>query len=125
MGFSESLTEALEYSRNYEFGKEMTLDEVYSVILDSDIPKEITGEYILKNSLFNKKIVFIGPKDCTGELTVKGNKAKLTKITKQTGSGLTVNGIPVTAGAKGSLDNTNLENTFFKALADALGEILR
>ncbi|MBR4430721.1 MAG: hypothetical protein IKS75_05435, partial [Clostridiales bacterium] len=59
-------------------------------------------------------------------LTVKGAKAKLTKVTVSSTSGVTVGGMPVGGpGVGGVLDKTAAENAFFKALGDALTEILK
>lgn len=126
MGFSDSLAGAMDNTRSYELSKEMTIDEIFEIVKVAGIPEEITGAFDLKKGLFGKKIIFNGPKGCTGELTVKGAKAKLTKVTKQAGSGVSVGGVPVGGGGvKGALEKTNLENAFFKALADALGAVLK
>lgn len=126
MGFSDSLAGAMDTTRSFELGKKMSIDEVFESVAQAGIPEEIAGSFTLKQGLFGKKVIFPGPKGSTAELTVKGNKAKLTKVTKQTGSVLSVSGMPIGgSGVKGSFEKTNLENAFFKALADELYEILR
>lgn len=126
MGLSDSLAGAMDTTRNYELSKELSLDEVFELIKGAGLPKEITGDFELKKGLFGKSIVFHGPSKMKANLTVKGNKAKLTKVTQSSGSGFSVGGISVSgAGGKGALDKAAAETAFFKALGDALKAILK
>ena len=126
MGFSDSLQGAMDTKRTYELSKEMTLDEVFELIKGAGFSEDVTGPFELKKGLFGKKIVFKGPKGCTGNLSVKGNKATLTKVTTSSSSGVSVGGVPVGGGGVGgALEKANQENAFFKGLGDALTGVLK
>jgi hypothetical protein len=116
----------MDTTRNYELSKELSLDEIFTLIKNAGLPEEITGAFELKKGLFGKSIVFNGPSKMKANLTVKGTKAKLTKVTQSSGSGVSVGGISVGgAGPKGVLEKTAAENAFFKGLGDALNGILK
>lgn len=116
----------MDTQRTYELSKEYTLEELLELVKGANLPSEITGPYELKKGLFGKSIVFNGPSKMKANLTVKGAKAKLTKVTVSSTSGVTVGGMPVGGpGVGGVLDKTAAENAFFKALGDALTEILK
>ncbi|MCR5610873.1 MAG: hypothetical protein K6F68_03470 [Clostridiales bacterium] len=126
MGLSESLAGAMDTTRTYDLAKELSLDDIFNLIKGAGLPQEITGAFELKKGLFGKSIVFPGPSKMKAKLTVKGLKAKLTKITQSGGSGVSVGGIPVGGGGvKGAIEKTAAENAFFKALGDALTGILK
>lgn len=116
----------MDTQRTYELSKEYTLEELLELVNGANLPSEITGPYELKKGLFGKSIVFNGHSKMKANLTVKGAKAKLTKVTVSSTSGVTVGGMPVGGpGVGGVLDKTAAENAFFKALGDALTEILK
>ena len=126
MGLSDSLAGAMDTTRTYELSKELSLDEIFALIKGAGLPEEITGPFDLKKGLFGKSIVFNGPSKMKANLTVKGLKAKLTKVTQSSSSGVSVGGIGVGGGgAKGALEKTAAETAFFKALGDALAGILK
>ena len=126
MGLSDTLAGAMDTQRTYELSKEYTLEELLELVKGANLPSEITGPYELKKGLFGKSIVFNGPSKMKANLTVKGAKAKLSKVTQSSSSGVTVGGVPVGGGGMGgALDKTAAENAFFKALGDALKEILK
>ncbi len=126
MGLSDTLAGAMDTQRIYELSKEYTLEELFELVKSANLPSEITGPYELKKGLLGKHITFNGPSKMKANLTVKGTKAKLSKVTVSSSSGVSVGGVPVGGpGVGGVMDKTAAENAFFKALGDALKEILK
>ncbi|MBO4384606.1 MAG: hypothetical protein J5854_04220 [Clostridia bacterium] len=126
MSLSDSLAGAMDTTRTYELSKELSLEEILDLVKNAGLPEEITGAFELKKGLFGKSIVFHGPSKMKANLTVKGTKAKLTKVTQSSNSGFSVGGVPVGGGGvKGALDKTAAETAFFKTLGDALTGIIK
>lgn len=126
MGLSDTLAGAMDNTRIFELTKELSLDEIFELVKGAGLSEEVTGAFELKKGLFGKSIVFHGPSKMKANLTVKGAKAKLTKVTQNSGSGFSVGGVPVGGGGpKGALNKAAAEAAFFQGLAEALKGILK
>ena len=83
MGFTDTLKAAMDSSRKYQLSREMTIDEVYQILVSAGLDPEEVGSFELKKGLGAKSIVFSGGTIAYPTLTVHGSEARLQKITQE------------------------------------------
>mgnify|MGYP006873105182 CR=1 FL=1 len=128
MGFTETLKAAMDSSRKYQLSREMTIDEVYQILVSAGLDPEEVGSFELKKGLGAKSIVFSGGTIAYPTLTVHGSEARLQKIIKQKGKGqFRVLGVRLPNGDTpwSSMSEADQGSAYFKSVGDALNKILQ
>ena len=127
MGLTDTLKAAMDSNRKYQLGREMTIEEVYDLLVSADLDPEYVGKFELKKGLTGKHIVFDGGTVAFPTLTVKGSTASLQKIVKTKGKGqVSVLGFRVPNGDTpfNRLSEADQGSAYFKSVGDALNDVL-
>jgi len=127
MKLTETLQAAMDTTRKYHLNREMTIEEIYDLLVAANLDPEIVGKFELKKGLMGKHIVFSGGTIAYPTLTVKGSEARLQKIVKTQGKGqFTVLGVKLPNGNTPGkvLSDTDKGNVYFASVGDLLNDIL-
>lgn len=127
MGFADTLKAAMDTNRKYQLGREMSIEEVYDILVNANLNPEMIGGFELKKGLMGKHIVFNGGTVAYPTLTVKGSVASLQKIVKTKGKAqFSVMGMWIPNGDTpwNRMSEADQGSAYFKAVGDALNEVL-
>lgn len=126
MGFTDTLKAAMDANRKYQLPREMTIEEVYDLLVSANLNPELVGEFQLKKGLGGKHIVFNGGTVAYPTLTVKGKVANLQKIVKTKGkASVSVLGFRLPNGDTPGkrMSEADQGSAYFKSVGDTLNQV--
>ena len=128
MGFTDTLKAAMDTTRKYPLSREMTIEEVYQLLVSANLSPEAVGTFELKKGLGGKHIVFSGGTVAYPTLTVHGSEARLQKIIRQKGKGqFSVLGVRLPNGDTpwARMSEADQGSAYFKSVGDTLNDVLK
>ena len=124
MGLMDSIKDTMDISRKFELGADIPIEELYEKIKPA-MPEAVFGPIELKKGLTGKYINFKGCKRAKVTLSSKKGIATLKRVTDtESHATISVMGVGMRVDGENAMDILSNSNAYFKAVAEALGNIL-